>query len=389
MKKINKKLLFSCPTVFLKRPIAEIISKMENNNIGLLSPIDIVEGPLKIHYNKINGINFHNYFTLQLPISSEWPIPLNPIKILKILKKIRKYDVIHMWVPFYLSHVIIILLKQLLFRRKKLIITMDTFPGLSFETGLISNFLFWLFYNLVAKLFFKNVDYLVLYSNSFKKFALDVGVEEEKIRILPTGVDTTLKNKSKNIRNEFTIDENDKVILFVGLLNHRKGVDIFIDVADKLRNKKNLKFLIVGNGSDAKNYKEMVEDKELTQRVIFTGYRNDVHNFYYASDILLFPSRGEGLSGVLMESMSYGLPIVTSKIVGTVDLIDDNYNGFLCEINDIDCYVRKIRTLINKEDIRKRFINNSYERIEKYFNWKINIEKYKKFYKEIIIEDLK
>ena len=383
MNNINGKILFSCPTVFLKRPIAEIISKMDKNKIGLLSPVDIVDGALSIHYNKFNTINFHHYHTLQLPISSEWPIPINPVKILNILTRIRDYEIIHMWVPFYLTHVFIILLKKILYPRKKLIITMDTFPGLSFKTGIISNFLFKLFYNLIAKFFFKNVDYLVLYSDSFKQFALDIGIEEKKIKILPTGVSTNLEEKTMNIRKEFNIDSDDKIILFVGLLNHRKGVDIFIKIADKLREREDIRFLIVGDGADAAKYKEMVKERNLTDKIIFTGYRKDVQNFYYESDILLLPSRGEGLSGVLMESMSYGLPIVSSNIVGTVDLVENNYNGFLCEINDLDCYVKKILSLLDDKKLRETFIENSVEKINKNFDWKNNIKKYKRFYKKI------
>ena len=65
----------------------------------------------------------------------------------------------------------------------------------------------------------------------------------------------------------------------------------------------------------------------IADRVIFTGYRNDVSELYPAADAFFFPSFREGLSVALMEAMASGLPAIVGKIRGNTDLIDDGVEG--------------------------------------------------------------
>ena len=212
-----------------------------------------------------------------------------------------------------------------------------------------------------------------------RSFGLKVGIPDNKIEIIPTGANIKIKKKDRSIRKEFGIEKNKKIVLYVGLLNHRKGIDIIIRTAIKLNSKKII-FILVGDGQKKQYYEKLVEENNLTERIIFTGFRKDVYNFYSEVDLLLFPSRGEGLAGVLMESMIYGIPIVTSDISGTKDLIEDNINGFLCKTNDIDCYVKKINILLDNKELREKFITNSKIKVKKLFSWDKNIIKFKKLY---------
>lgn len=115
--------------------------------------------------------------------------------------------------------------------------------------------------------------------------------------------------------------------------------------------------------------------------IIFTGFRKDVYNFYHEANVFFFPSRGEGLAGVLMESMVYGVPIVTSNIPGTKDLIKHNVNGFLCDIEDIDDYKNKIKELLVKNELSEKFVINSKEKVKKEFRWDKNLIEFKNLYK--------
>jgi glycosyltransferase involved in cell wall biosynthesis len=363
--------------------MVEIINGLEGWNSDLYTPKDIIIKKIPIHINKIKSENIKLFYTMQPPlINSEFPIPLNLFSLIKNLIQLKNYYIIHIWVPFYLTNLLIISMKNV-FHYNKIILTMDTFPGLSFKMNPFFNFLFKIYYNTIGKVIFKKIDYLILYDASFKKYALKLGIENEKIKILPTGVETNLKKKTSSIRKQFHIKNNEKIILFVGLINERKGIDIIIKIADQMKEKENIIFLIVGDGPKKEEYLKIVNRKNLKHRVIFVGFRRDVHNFYLESDILLLPSRGEGLSGVIMESMTYGLPIVTTKIEGTRDLIKDGYNGFLCGINNINCFIDKIEALLNNKEKRNKFIQNSKKRVKESYNWEKNMKKYKEFYENL------
>lgn len=375
-----KKICFVCPTVLLKRPIAEIIACLEKNEIALITPKDLIKGIVNIHFNKFHNARVFTYLTINPPFSSsEWPIPINPLFFIQILKILSKYDIIHLWVPFYIFNTAFILLKRMFFPNKKIYLTMDTIPAYSFKTNPIMDNFFKIFYKTFGRLIFSSINKVILYCNSMRSFALKVGIPDHKIEIIPTGANSKIIKKDRSIRKEFGIEKDIKIVLYVGLLNHRKGIDLIIRTAIKLNSKKII-FILVGDGQRRQYYEKLIEENNLTERIIFTGFREDVYNFYSEVDLLLFPSRGEGLAGVLMESMIYGVPIVTSDISGTKDLIEDNINGFLCKTNDIDCYVKKINILLGNQELKEKFITNSKKKVKNLFSWDKNIIKFKKLY---------
>ncbi|KKN57303.1 hypothetical protein LCGC14_0563310, partial [marine sediment metagenome] len=108
-----KSVCFSCPTVLLRRPVAEIINRLEHMKIGLIIPRDIVTGLLKIHHEKVKQANVYTYNIINgiHSIFLEWPIPINPFFFVKIYKFIKNYDIIHLWVPFYIGNTYITILK--------------------------------------------------------------------------------------------------------------------------------------------------------------------------------------------------------------------------------------------------------------------------------------
>jgi glycosyltransferase involved in cell wall biosynthesis len=256
---------------------------------------------------------------------------------------------------------------------------MDTFPGLSFKMGKFYDFAFKIFYKSLGRFLFSGVNKLILYTHSLRRYAHYLNFENHKINVIPPGIETNIKEKKKDIRKEFRIDNDQRIILFVGILNKRKGVEKIIHIAKKF-NKNDIKFIIVGDGAEKKNLMKKIEEYKLNQIIHLTGFRKDVHNFYQEADILLFPSNGEGLPGVLMEGMLYGVPIVANDIFGVRFLIKNKYNGLLCKTDSIEEYYEKISYLLNNKKLRIKFIKRSKKIIQNQFTWNKQIEKYKKLY---------
>jgi len=118
-----KKVCFCCPTVLLKRPIIELISHLDDFKLGFLFPNNFIKKKSRLHYKKLRNIQIHNYNVLESSkISAELPIPINPFFIVNLVKLLKRYDIIHIWVPFYIVHIILIFLKRILYPHKKLIL---------------------------------------------------------------------------------------------------------------------------------------------------------------------------------------------------------------------------------------------------------------------------
>jgi len=256
---------------------------------------------------------------------------------------------------------------------------MDTFPSYSFKTSSILDVLFKIFFKTVGKLTFYASNNVVIYGKSFLKYAKMVGVPQKKVHITPTGIDLALKPPDNNIRVLFNINENEKIVLFVGLLNMRKGIDLIIKTLNLLKNEK-IRFIIVGDGPERKKSIEIAKNLKLNEKIVFVGNRLDVHNFYNQADLFFLPSRGEGLAGVLMEAMIYQVPIVTSNIAGTRDLVDNLENGLLCEAEDYYCYAKSIKKLLQNERLRKEFKKNGLNTIKTKFLWENNIKNFERIY---------
>ena len=147
--------------------------------------------------------------------------------------------------------------------------------------------------------------------------------------------------KGQEIRKELGIPLDAKVILSVGEVNMNKNHKIGIKALAKL-NDPNVYYVICGRGPLMEAHKELAQSLGVGDRVILTGYRTDVADFYKMADIFLFPSFREGLPVAVMEAMASGLPVIATKIRGSSDLVQQ---GDLFDPTDMDGIAREIKSI--------------------------------------------
>jgi len=123
-----------------------------------------------------------------------------------------------------------------------------------------------------------------------------------------------------DICNEFSWDKNSKILLFVGRLNgslNHKNPKFALQIARLcIKNDPSVKLLVVGDGEEAKKqFQDIVNDWGLQGSLLFLGLRSDVPRLMAGTDLLLFPSVGEGLGMVAVEAQSAGLRVLASDAV--------------------------------------------------------------------------
>jgi len=392
----NKKkprICFVNPPVLLKRPISEISYNLmkKGYKTSLLIPKKLFKKrDASLHHSRLaEKSNIYTYSIINPPfIKAEQPIPITPIFCINTLKALKDNDIIHMWVPYYLTSLKITFAKKLFFPKKKLILTMDTVPGYSFSMGKFWDRAFKTYNKLFGWLLFRTPDIITLYGKSLFPYALKAGIPKEKIRVIPTGIDIpkyNLKDINKNrtcLRKELGISSEKKIVLYAGLLVPRKGIDKIIKVAHKLR-KEDVVFLLAGDGPKRKEYEDKVKELKLEKKVLFLGWRTDMHKLYQASDALLLPAEGEGLPGVVMEAMSYKVPCVASNIPCIPDLIENGKSGFLCAKDDIDEFARRTKELLRNKNLRERMGSEALKKI-KSFEWSKVMQRYEGLYSQLV-----
>ena len=144
--------------------------------------------------------------------------------------------------------------------------------------------------------------------------------------------------------------KRDPVILFVGRLIREKGIFDLLDTMTFLQAKRSFRLLIVGDGPDAKAVKQKTAQLNLADRVTFTGYLKgeDLNNVYCNANVFVFPSYWkEGFPTVLAEAMGFGLPIITTRIRGVTDHLQEGVNGLFVPPKDPASLAKAVVTLLN------------------------------------------
>ncbi len=231
---------------------------------------------------------------------------------------------------------------------------------------------------------FKNAKKIVANSNMIKQQIIDTyGIKEEKIEVIYNGISLEKPNfqiSYTHVKKEYLIqkENGEKIFLYVGSGFKRKGVEEFLTILSKLRFR-NFKAFIVGKEKKIGYYQKLTKELNLESKVIFTGPRSDVKDFYTISDIFLFPTRYEPFSNVVLEAMNYSNVVITTKQNGASEILDSNYT--MASSVDYSIVEKIDDLLVNQDKIDKIKLMNL--QIVKNFTIEKNVEKTLEVIKEI------
>lgn len=163
-------------------------------------------------------------------------------------------------------------------------------------------------------------------------------------------------------------------VLAVGRLNQQKGFDRLINVWNLVvKNKKNARLLIVGEGEDLELLNQMIIDLNLLEVIKIVPFQNELSSYYLDSDLYVMTSRNEGLPMVLLEAQSFGLPIVAFDCnYGPREIVNNNIDGYLVEDGNIEVMAEKIISLLESDDRLTEFSLNSIKNSENFQIEKVN-----------------
>jgi glycosyltransferase involved in cell wall biosynthesis len=235
--------------------------------------------------------------------------------------------------------------------------------SLSFKDNILSGFIF-----LVQNSFVKKY---IAVSNEVRNFLRKKGVTKP-IDVFYIGVDANNYIKKNN-------NDSKEIINVISVIHpfYHKGAHILIDVIRKtLENNKNIFFTIVGwqqKSGSINKYATEVEDKirklNLNTNIKIISNTNDIIEYYKNADLMVHPSLNESFGIVLLEAMSFGIPVICFKIGGMKEIVKNNSTGFLITPYDIDMMVSSILVLQERKK-RELFGINSIEVVKNNFNIK-------------------
>ncbi|MFI3321297.1 MAG: glycosyltransferase [Rikenellaceae bacterium] len=222
---------------------------------------------------------------------------------------------------------------------------------------------------IIYKLFYLNVKNQRLYRNYLEIYnKSDAYVLLSKTFIYSFLKDTKIKSGNKLFaisnpvcmtKERTLVDEKEKVILYVGrLVRSQKRVDRVLSLWYRIyRDYPDWKLVIVGEGGYRSCLEEFV-DKNGIERVEFKGRQNPTE-YYKIASIFTMVSTIEGFGLVLAEAQQAGcVPMAYNSFESVTDIIDDGEDGVLVTSFSSKEYERKLRVLMDDENLRERMMNN-------------------------------
>lgn len=334
----------------------------------------------------IDGITITRYKHLARPLRN----PLTP-SMLFLKKSISKYDIVHV----HNEHSFAAMIAAYFRIRSNVPLILTCHGQLVFGNKVI-DWLERIYSKTIGKKIFVIVDKIISLSNSDMNYISSLGINSNKMCVLPNAIDSEELSKMNHstaelvkIKNSFTqkygINEK-RIIMFVGPVIQRKGVEYLIkSIPDILQGSGgNSVFVLVGGGEFLEKARQLVKKMQISDYVIFTERltEEELIETYQCADLFVLPSLSEGLPTSILEAMYFGLPVVATAIPGVKDHFKDV--ALLVPPKNEKKLAEAILAILNDTELAKRLSISGSNLTKNKYTWSMVAKRYEEIYCEMV-----
>ncbi|MEE0969962.1 MAG: glycosyltransferase family 4 protein [Clostridia bacterium] len=201
---------------------------------------------------------------------------------------------------------------------------------------------------------------------------IETGVDDKKITVIINGVmpvRRTSDEEKKELKKHLGISDTSFVAGIPARLEHYKGHSYLIEAVREIKEKyPNIVFLLMGEGSEEKRLKDMAVSLGVSDKIIFTGFVDDLAPYYNIMDLNLNCSYGTETSSLsLSEGMSLGIPAIATTFGGNPYMITEGVNGLLVLPKDSHAMAEAILKLLSDRELLKKLGEGAAEEYKKKF----------------------
>ena len=184
------------------------------------------------------------------------------------------------------------------------------------------------------------------------------------------------------------IDRDDRgPILFFGRLEPQKGVDVLIRAYYELLKRRAIAeqdLILIGTGPSERRYRRLVSNLGIAERVFFRGWRSAeyIKEQLAAASLCVLPSRSESFGLTMAETLSQGVPLVTTSAGSIPEVVDYGRGGWLAEPNDVESLSLTIREALEGYEMGAAKAKHGEDYVRSRFSWKKAAIDYERFYVE-------
>lgn len=239
----------------------------------------------------------------------------------------------------------------------------------------------------ILKFNFKKADLLCATSFTIEEYIHQV--IDKPVSVIPFGINID-EFKPKKVKSLF--NDNDIVLGSIKPLEGLYNINILIKSYAKLLPKfDNLKLLIIGEGTEDKNLKELCKELGIFEKVMFTGRVpfKEISNYYNMLDVLVNISEYESFGVSVVEAMACEVPVIVSNVGGLKEVVKDNSVGLKVNIGDVDDTAKAIERLLTDKNLYEQMAVNGRKHVIAKYNWQNNLQQMISEYSKLLTQQKK
>lgn len=175
-------------------------------------------------------------------------------------------------------------------------------------------------------------------------------------------------------------------LLFVGRLARQKGLDVLLQALAKLKGRIAFTLRVVGEGKESEQLHSQTQRIGLQENVEFCGHKTDVVRQYAWCEVLVMPSRFEGMPNVALEALSSGRPVLGCRVGGIEELVKPDINGWLVPSEDADALAAEIIKISQQRDELRVKGCEGRRTIEQRYSLEESVSQYLRLYERLLTE---
>jgi glycosyltransferase involved in cell wall biosynthesis len=237
----------------------------------------------------------------------------------------------------------------------------------------------------------RRFNHLIAVSHATKAEMVTAGIPSQMISVIHNGIDAEVwspGHASTALREELALSQAFPVIGYVGRIMPEKDLETWLRAAALIAQQyPAAQFVLVGEGRDGVtlgHLQRLATELGIAERVHFPGYRAHLLPVYGSFDLFLLSSRREGLPNSILEAMAVGLPVVTTDVAGTAELVVDGQTGYVLPQGDVAGLARAMLAIVGNDQVRQRMGRASRERIEREFSFARRLQRVEELYARVL-----
>jgi glycosyltransferase involved in cell wall biosynthesis len=328
----------------------------------------------------------HRFRNLSLTLVKKLKLFITPQLTLSARREIKKFDVIHLHEYRTFQNIVIHYYARK-YNVPYVLQAHGSLPRISTWQRLK-----WIYDILFGYKLLRDASKVIALSNVEAEQYKVMGVPEEKIAIIPNGIEFSeyaeLPPKC-SFKKKFNIPEDRKIILYLGRIHKTKGIDFLIRAYAYLKNEMNFNdaLLVIAGPDDGylNEIKSLVRNLGISNSVLFTGLlsEDDKVKAYVDSDIVVNvePSNVYGL--VPLEAAACSTPVIVSKTNAISKVIAAGKFGYSIKYGSVTSLAFTLQKILNDEELAENLGRNGRKYVFNHLDWRKIIEKYEQVYNEV------